>query len=425
MSDLINFSYAMKKRFTLFILLLAPGFSAWSQTLATFKVEMPADVKGFGVPAGVNLDPITFAPDSVIRLFLLENGKRTPMASQITPGDHRWLYWIIPSSVANSKKSLTFELARGAMDEGQEVTLLDKDGAYVFHEGTKDLLAYHYGIMMPPEGVDASFKRSGFIHPLWSPHGQILTRVQPPDHRHHYGIWNPWTHVLFEGDTVDFWNLGDKQGTVRFAGFSTVQQGPVYAEFQANHEHVVFKKDGSEKIALNELQTIRVYRPMSNADAYIVDFTSELSCASASPVRILAYRYQGLGWRTTEAWTKDNSEVLTSEGKTRKDADGSTARWCIVQGDIDQDYAGAIMMSYPANYNHPEPLRIWPENMFDRGDMFANFCPTKNMDWPLEPGKTYTLRYRLLVFNGHMDAGKAESAWQYFANPPRISSTTN
>jgi hypothetical protein len=29
-------------------------------------------------------------------------------------------------------------------------------------------------------------------------------RVQAPDHSHHYGLWNPWTKVLFEGDTVDF-----------------------------------------------------------------------------------------------------------------------------------------------------------------------------------------------------------------------------
>jgi hypothetical protein len=112
--------------------------------------------------------------------------------------------------------------------------------------------------------------------------------------------------------------------------------------------------------------------------------------------------------------------VLTSEGKTRKDADGSTARWCIVQGEIDNDYAGVVMMSYPTNYNFPEPLRIWPENQYDRGDMFANFCPTKNMDWLINPRKNYSLKYRLLVFNGRIDKEKAESAWQYFAYPPKV-----
>ena len=32
----------------------------------------------------------------------------------------------------------------------------------------------------------------------------------------------------------------------------------------------------------------------------------------------------------------------------------------------------------------------------------------------LEPGKTYTLKYRLVVFNGKFDAAKAENAWKTF-----------
>jgi len=112
--------------------------------------------------------------------------------------------------------------------------------------------------------------------------------------------------------------------------------------------------------------------------------------------------------------------VITSEGKNRKEADGSLARWCIIQGAIDDAYAGAVMMSHPENYNHPEPLRIWPENQYNRGDMFANFSPTKNKDWALEPGKTYVLRYRMLVFDNKMTKERAEAAWEAFAQPPTV-----
>jgi len=134
-------------------------------------------------------------------------------------------------------------------------------------------------------------------------------------------------------------------------------------------------------------------------------------------VRLLAYRYGGFGWRTTEEWNNQKSSVLSSEGKTRKDADGSKARWCIVQGEVGGDHAGVVMMSYPTNYNHPEPLRIWPENQYGRGDMFANFSPTKDKDWPLEPGEEYVLKYRLIVFNGTFTKEQAEAAWAGFASP--------
>jgi hypothetical protein len=42
------------------------------------------------------------------------------------------------------------------------------------------------------------------------------------------------------------------------------------------------------------------------------------------------------------------------------------------------------------------------------------------MDWLLIPGKIYSLRYRFLVFNGRFTAEKAESAWYYFAHPPKV-----
>ncbi|HBE40928.1 MAG TPA: hypothetical protein DDW27_06925, partial [Bacteroidales bacterium] len=87
---------------------------------------------------------------------------------------------------------------------------------------------------------------------------------------------------------------------------------------------------------------------------------------------------------------------------------------------IDNDYAGVVMMSFPTNYNHPEPLRIWPENQYDRGDMFANFCPTKNMDWLLKPRQNYVLKYRFLVYNGHINKEKAESSWYHYAYPPKV-----
>jgi len=43
------------------------------------------------------------------------------------------------------------------------------------------------------------------------------------------------------------------------------------------------------------------------------------------------------------------SSVLTSEGKTRKDADGSYARWCMITGETGKDQtSGIIFMSHPA-----------------------------------------------------------------------------
>lgn len=400
------------------IYIILGSFISHAQKIGTFQLELPLVAQGIAVPVHVSLDQVTFVNDSSLALVEIQGNKKTPVPFQTIQGSSRTLHWMVKSGGKSGEKH-TYELMQGNSGKFDEIRLVDQDGALTFVSENRNLLRYQFQTLYPPAGIDTAYKRSGFIHPLWSPNGQVLTRIQAPDHYHHYGIWNPWTEVLFEGDSVDFWNLARKQGTVRFAKSLSVTNGPVFSEFKVLHEHVVFKKKEGEKVALNETQTVRIYRP-DHQDYYIADITSELNCATPSPVLLLKYRYGGLGWRTTEQWDKNNSEVITSEGKTRKDADGTAARWCIVQGAVDNDYAGAIMMSFPTNYNHPEPLRIWPATPENRGDMFANFSPTKNMSWLLQPGKSYVLKYRLIVFNGHMTKEKAESAWQYFAKPPKV-----
>ncbi len=408
----------MRKHFFFVLLCTYLTISTQAQTVATFKVMLPTTTNGLDIPVSIHLDELSFLSDSVISLFQIEGNKKTAIPFQITAGGDRKLYWSVKST---NKKEISYQLVQNPPTKFPEISTFKNDSSYTIRSNGKNLLRYYYATVYPPKGQDTNYKRSGFIHPLFTPHGQELTRIQAPDHYHHYGIWNPWTHVLFEKDTVDFWNIKGKQGTVRFAKMISQTNGPIYSEMAALHEHVAFKKDGTEKVALNEVQTIRVYHPEDNSDYYIADITSEMSCAGNSPFKILEYRYAGMGWRTTGYWDNNNCEVLTSEGKTRKDTDGTRAKWCIVQGALPgNDSGGVAFLGYPTNYNFPEPMRIWTLNTNGRGDMFFSFAPTKDRDWLLEPGKTYTLKYRLVVFNGKFDAAKAESAWQYFANPPNM-----
>ncbi|WP_346237260.1 PmoA family protein [Niabella insulamsoli] len=401
------------------LLLFCAASGALKAQLVATLTATTSGAEKFNTPMQLDLNAITHIADSSLQLFETTGGKRMAIPFQIEAmGNTRILHWLITPS---PEKNRVFEIIRSTTGSAlPSIGIDEQGGAFTIVDNGKPLLQYHSETVYPPEGVDTAYKRSGFIHPLNTPAGHALTRINAKDHYHHWGMWNPWTHVLFEKDTVDFWNLRDRKGTVRFEGFSAIEKGTVYAGFSALHEHIAFKKDGSEKKAINELQTIRIYKQQPEDPYYILDFTSELSCASASPVLLLEYRYGGLGIRATEAWNKDNSMTLTSEGKNRKEADGSTARWCLAQGSLDDDYGGLVMMSYPSNYNHPEPLRVWPENSNGRGDVFLNFSPTKNKDWLLEPGKTYLLKYRFLIFNNQLSKNDAEEVWQSFAHPPAL-----
>ncbi|MEY2835381.1 MAG: hypothetical protein RLZZ557_1043 [Bacteroidota bacterium] len=398
-------------------LLFLLSHATFAQTVAKFKISLDRPTNGLTVPAHINLDELSFQADSNLTLLEVDGNKKMAIPYQISQENQRTLYWNIS---ATDKKEISYELVNAPKSSSSTVQAIKNDSSITINQNGKNLLRYYHAKVNPPIGQHPYFARSGFIHPLWTPRGQELTRIQAPDHYHHYGVWNAWTHVLFEKDTVDFWNIRGHQGTVRFAKMISKNEGSIFSEFEALQEHVVFKKDGTEKVALNELLTVRVY-PQLHDDYYIVDITSKMNCATDSPFRILEYRYAGFGWRTTAYWDNNNCEVLTSEGKTRKDTDNSRAKWCIVQGQLPgNEFGGAAFLSHPSNFNFPEPMRIWTLNTNGRGDMFFSFAPTKDRDWLLEPGNTYVIKYRLVVFNGKFDAAKAESAWQYYQKGPAI-----
>jgi hypothetical protein len=282
---------------------------------------------------------------------------------------------------------------------------------------------YQFQTLYPPEGVNTLFKRSGFIHPLWSPEGQVLSRIQAPDHYHHYGIWGPWTKTHIRGREVDFWNLLKGQGTVQFAGFLSEVEGPVFTGFKALQEHVDFGSAGADQVAMNEVLDVRSWN-IGDGEVWLIDYTTTLNTPLDSGILLDAYRYGGgIGYRATERWHKENSSVLTSENRDRLSADGTKAKWCLIEGETDSETgrSGILFMGHTSNRDFPEPMRVWPVDANrGRGDVYFEFCPIRHKDWMLQKGRDYTLKYRLLIFDGSVSPEDAEVYWQGFANPPRV-----
>jgi Methane oxygenase PmoA len=380
-----------------------------------FEVETPVSTRGWGMPVSASLDSLKGLTLDNLVLTDVTQKPETVVPFQITGDKKRTLHWLVQGTKAGQKR--TFKLANAGSVGFSTVKTVKTDNAITIRADDKDIVNYFFKSPPLPDTVDKAYERSGFIHPLYTPDGKILTRIQPADHYHHYGIWSAWTHVLFEKDTIDFWNLKDRKGLVRFAKLNSVTEGVVFGEFEVLQEHIV-TKGGKNKVALNEVQTVRVYRPSS--DTYIMDITHKFTCATPSPFKILTYRYAGLGWRGSEFWNNTNSEVLTSEGKSRRDADGTKARWWFAQGKLESDYGGAAVLSHPDNYNHPEPVRIWPENQYERGDFFGMFAPTKDKDWLMEAGKTYTLKYRWVVSRSPLTRSKVDAVWSAWDVQPKL-----
>lgn len=409
---------------SIFIFVLLATFTnkmfAGTEPLAIITVEAGKHTR-IDTPVSVTLEAIPdLASDDSIRLVESKPSGPTPVAVQIEPGEPPRLWWIL-SGTTPAASIRTYHLIKGSFKPASSDVIVEvskDDSILQIRRGDIKILQYNHAPVSPPQGKSELYTRSGFIHPLWSPTGDVLTEIHPPDHIHHLGIWMPWTKTKFEDKEVDFWNLGSGLGTVRFVKFLLTTSGPVYGGFKADHEHVALKTADGEKVVLDEVWDVRVYNIGGpEKGCWLWDFVSTQRCVADSPLYQQQYRYGGFGFRGAAEWVDENSMYLTSEGKTRKDAHATRARWCDAAGAIEGKWAGITFMSHPQNFQHPEPMRIWPPDM---RHVFFNWTPSQATDWVMEPGKDYVFRYRQFVHEGKVNVDDVERLWCDFAEPPKV-----
>jgi hypothetical protein len=292
----------------------------------------------------------------------------------------------------------------------------------------KHVLQYNLTTVDPPAGMDPVYRRSGHIHPIWTPAGKIVTDEFPVDHPHQHGLFAAWVATTFEGRHVDFWNQGGKTGTVEHASLDAATSGDVFAEFTATLRHVDLSAPDGPKAALNETWTVRVYANAPNAsdpDAssvrvaaariFLFDIESRQTCAGDSPLTLNEYHYGGMAFRGAADWFKQpEHDFLTSEGKTRVDGNHTRPNWVCEHGLVGGSPCCVVVMSHPSNVRSPQPVRLHPDKPY-----FV-FTPPVLGEFQIRPGEEYVARYRYVVHDGPVDTELYERLWRDYAEPPTV-----
>ena len=276
------------------------------------------------------------------------------------------------------------------------------------------LVTYQKAPLTDPAGGDM-FKGSDFFHPLKTPSGFIVTELQPEDHLHHFGLWWPWKYVMVNGRKVLFWEPQRGEGIVEAQGVAGYKADKGSASFTAESHYVDRTVPNGPEVVLNEKVSVNVSNIVkSPVSGYYLDVAITHSCAMKSPVEVVAYHYSGFTIRGTGSWNKENSTVLTSQGIKRTGSNFTRADWIRVQGDADQgNKAGFVMMSCPQNRDTPQLLRTWDKESDNA--IFINFNPVQEKPWLFEPGKEYTQKYRLFIYDGTVTEERAQKLWLDYA----------
>ncbi len=269
---------------------------------------------------------------------------------------------------------------------------------------------------LPRPDIKPVYRRGGYIHPLLSPAGKLITDHYAPNHLHQHGMWFAWTKTEFEGRQPDFWNMGEGKGTVEFVALGANWSGPVFGGFQTQHRFVDLT--GPEpKTTLNETWEVQVFHVGQGAKPFFMfDLVSTQQCATASPLKLPQYHYGGLGFRGNWAWNgKENTFFLTSEGETNRVKGNETrGRWCHIGGRVDGALAGVAILCHPGNFRAPQPMRLHPT------EPFFCYAPSQLGDWEIAPGNAYVSRYRFIVADGPPDKAELERLWSDYTWPPTV-----
>jgi methane monooxygenase PmoA-like len=354
------------------------------------------------------------------RLQLVETtgGKESPVAAQLDLQAAR-LWWMASGATAAGAKR-TYRLQKGNSSAIAAVEVIDSPAAVEVRSRGTPLLRYNKAHVEPPEGVNPKYGRSAHLHPVWTPGGAIVTDELPPDHLHQSGIFLAYTKTNFEGRDVDFWNLASGKGRVRFKELQGASGGPVFGQIQTVHEHVDLTAGGDQsdigkvtggKVALVEAWDLRIWNVGLQSGYWLLDVNSTIRAATDSPLQLPEYHYGGMAIRAARPWVPKEVQFLTSEGDERIKGNHTRPRWCDVHGAIDGRVAGVALMTHPANFRFPEPLRIHPTMPY------MVYTPSFLGDWQISPGTLHQSHYRFVIHDGELSAETLDRLWRDFAEP--------
>ncbi|HEV8541552.1 MAG TPA: PmoA family protein [Verrucomicrobiae bacterium] len=382
------------------------GFCAASSWSRDFQVRVdPADANYTNAIVTAEV-PADFPGSGMLK------EKRTEIPFQ--KSNESAIVFVIPKLSMGKRREFTVEKAAprataiADLENGQMVISVSGKKAFVYQGRETDL---------PRPDIKPIYKRGGYIHPVYTPGGKVITDDYPPNHLHHHGIWFPWTKTVFEGRDVDFWNMGEGKGKVDFLKFGAHWSGPVEAGFVVEHRFTDLTS-GQPKAALDETWTVTAYA-IPDADYFVFDLVSTQKCATAFPLELPKYYYGGLGFRGNFAWNGENNcFFLTSDGETNRVKGNETrGNWCHIGGTLDGELAGLAILSHPENFRAPQPMRLHPK------EPFFCFAPSQLGDWSIEPGKPYVSRYRFMVKDGAPKKSELDAMWMAYAKPPKVTVT--
>ncbi|MBX3745655.1 MAG: PmoA family protein [Verrucomicrobiae bacterium] len=254
--------------------------------------------------------------------------------------------------------------------------------------GPRELLRYQ---LRKPARGGASVESGGYLHPVTTPAGTVVTEVGPADHRHHRGVFLGWVEMRGT-DAADFWGWGEPAPTAgRRIENVTVEGLPPtlgVARFRATNAW----KAGARRMVLEEVRVTLAFRE----GATVLDYVTRLTVDA--PVTVARWAFGGFAVRTridgaVAPIGPEGAVRRASPRHTDPDSNWPDAPWYGLHLKF-RDGKEATVAVAGREANPPTSWHVVP------GIGLINPSVTAKGALRLVPEEPLVLRYRIMAFDG-------------------------
>jgi hypothetical protein len=274
-----------------------------------------------------------------------------------------------------------FQLQSTSGDEGIEIT-----------EGSSPMLFYQ----IKPKSLNGKFERAGYIHPLYSLGGNIMTEDFPDDHPHHHGIYSAWHQIM----------INDKQIGDGWTG-DNITWEVTNARLEKSKDLITIRSDVLWKSASGSgaqlpivKEDLRITVHASTPGYRVIDYDFRLAALVDSLKIGGSDDEKGYGGFSLRLKLPKDIRFIANEGEVQPQVLSVDAGpWMNFRGSFDgydSAASGVVVLCHPSNPGSPEQWILRKEN---------------SMQNPAFPGRVpvaldkagLSFRYRMILYKDLVD----------------------
>jgi len=232
--------------------------------------------------------------------------------------------------------------------------------------------------------------------------------AEKTDHPHHRSMW--FTHGNVNG--IDFWTEKSGNGTIKHREFLGLESGKTGL--------IVTSNDWLSSDGNRQCEDKRTLRFGADVDSRWIDFSISIQ-ALDKPVTFGDTKEGTFALRIAESLSvdaKQGGRIVNSGGQVNEDAWGKAADWVDYHGPLDGQIVGIAILNHPGSFRYPTYWHVRGYGLFAANPFgLRDFSGDREKDgsYTIPPGKSITMRYRVIFHLGDEKDGKVAEAFSSYS----------